>query len=491
MRRLVVCCDGTWQDVAADGNVARLYRAHRADRGSPPARYVPGVGTSRLDPIGNLRAGLTGAGLDRSITDGYRYLVDTYRPGDRISLFGFSRGAYTARSLAGMVGRVGIVDGTALDPAARADAVRRAYRRYRDLRTRPADDGWSTGLVLAYDSGEPTSPIEFVGVWDTVGALGIPEYVGIPDLVHSREHYTFLDVTLDPRIPVARHAVSLDELRGAFRPTLWDPPAPGQDVRQVWFPGDHGDVGGGYAEKGLSDAALAWMAAQATHLTFELSALADFAPSPTGPAHTLADGLVGAALEIAFQPRPRTVPRVDTSRPEPAVSEVALQRQAAQGYRRTTTLAAGQTARLTVPADRVWTATGLWLEKGEYRFTAEGRWSSAGRSCGPAGDTRWHLSGGAFSAVLDRLEGMLRRVVGNPRAELAFSRRHNDLAWFSLVGSVANAPTPEADDTVIPIGTGATAEVRDEGYLYAYPNDALGCYGNNAGEIALTVGRLS
>jgi hypothetical protein len=489
MRRLVVCCDGTWQNAAADSNVTRLHRAHRAEPGSPAAEYVPGVGTSKLNPVANLRAGLTGAGLDRSIMDGYRFLVDTYRRGDRISLFGFSRGAYTARSLGGMIGRVGIVDGTGLGPAARDDAVRRAYRRYRDLRDHPDDPGWSSGLVLAYGPDEPTSPIEFVGVWDTVGALGIPVYVGIPDLVHSREHYTFLDVTLDRRIPVARHAVSLDELRGPFRPTLWDPPAPGQDVRQVWFPGDHGDVGGGYRDRGLSDTALAWMAAEAAHLTFDLAALADFAPSATAPSHTLADGLLGAALEIAFQPRPRTVPRVDTTRPEPTVSEVALRRQAAQGYRSTTTLAAGQSARLTVPADRAWTATGLWLEKGEYRFTAEGRWSSAGRSCGPGGGAS--RPSGVFGGVLDGLEQGLRRVLGNDRAELAFTRRHDDLPWLSLVGSVANAPSPEAGDTLLAIGTGTTAEVPAEGYLYAYPNDALGCYGNNSGRIAVTVERLS
>jgi hypothetical protein len=488
MRRLVVCCDGTWQNVAADSNVARLHRAYRADPGSPPAGYVPGVGTSSSDLLGNLRAGLTGAGLDRSIVDGYRFLVDTYRPGDRISLFGFSRGAYTARSLGGMVGRVGIVDGTGLDAAAREDAVRRAYRRYRDLRDHRDDTGWSTGLVLAYGPDEPTSPIEFVGVWDTVGALGIPVYVGIPDLVHSREHYTFLDVTLDRRIPAARHAVSLDELRGPFRPTLWDPPAPGQDVRQVWFPGDHGDVGGGYREKGLSDTALAWMAAEAAHLTFDLAALEGFAPSATAPSHTLADGLVGAVLEIASQPRPRTVPRVDVARPDPAVSDVALRRQAAQGYRSTTTLAAGQSARLTVPADRAWTATGLWLEKGEYRFTAEGSWSSAGRSCGPAGGAS---RSGALGGLLSGLERGLRRVLGNDRAELAFTRRHDDLPWLSLVGSVANAPSPDAGDTVIAVGAGTTAEVPAEGYLYAYPNDALGCYGNNSGEITATVERLS
>jgi hypothetical protein len=507
MRRLVVCIDGTWQDRIADSNVCRLSTAFVAPAGDPPAHYVPGVGASGIGAA-KLRAAVTGAGLDEAILDGYGWLVETFRAGDRISLFGFSRGAYTARSLAGMIGRIGLVDGTGLDERERTAAVRRAYARYRALRDAPVDDTWGAGLQFAYAAGDNDIPIDFIGVWDTVGALGIPAYIGVPDLLHSRERYEFLDVELDPRIPHARHALSLDEIRGPFRPTLWKDPAPGQDMRQVWFPGDHCDVGGGHPEKQLSDVALEWMTREATAavgLAFDLGLINGFAPSPQGRAHEFDTGLKGAVLEVGYQPRPRAVPRIDAAHPDPTVSDSAHERQRRTGYRTTVTPAVGDTAMVTVYADRAWTNTGLYLDTGEYKFSATGRWSSAGNSCGPEGETgMWHLSGGTFAGIVDRIENRLRTVLNNDEVELLGTRRENDLPWMSLVGRVANETTvpiagarpPQAttkvepDDTLA-LGATGTAHPDRPGYLYAYPNDALGFYGNNSGAVSLTVSRTS
>ena len=164
-----------------------------------------------------------------------------------------------------MIGRVGIVDRAGLDeqgstaPVQRADAgTRHCAPSGEPVRTgpepcsppRPRGRGfrWPT-------TRSPDIPVAFIGVWDTVGALGIPSYIGVPDLLRSRERYEFLNVVLDPRIPHARHAVSLDEMRGPFRPTLWEePPADAtQDIKQVWFPGDHCDVGGGHTDARLSE----------------------------------------------------------------------------------------------------------------------------------------------------------------------------------------------------------------------------------------------
>jgi uncharacterized protein (DUF2235 family) len=170
---LVVCCDGTWQSVAAHSNVSRLHAAIGPGAGDPDPHYIRGVGVSR-NPLDVLRGGLTGAGLDRSITDGYSWLVQRFRRGDRISVFGFSRGAYTARSLAGMIGRVGLVDGTGLGEREIDAAVARAYARYRSVGTAPTDTSWSVGLRFAYTAGDPGIPVAFIGVWDTVGALGTP-----------------------------------------------------------------------------------------------------------------------------------------------------------------------------------------------------------------------------------------------------------------------------------------------------------------------------
>jgi hypothetical protein len=444
--------------------------------------------------------------LDDAILDGYGWLVETFQTGDRISLFGFSRGAYTARSLAGMIGRVGLIDGTGLDKRKRAAAARRAYARYRSLRDTPVDDAWHTGLNFAYTPGAQDIPIEFIGVWDTVGALGVPAYIGVPDLLRSRERYEFLDVELNPRIPHARHALALDEMRGPFRPTLWTDPAPGQDIQQVWFPGDHCDVGGGHADKQLSDVALEWMTRQATGavgLTFDLERIDGFAPSPQGRAHGFDTGLTGAVLEVGFQPRPRAVPRIDVAQPDARVSDSAHERQRRTGYRTTLVPAVGDSATVAVYADRAWTDTGLYLEPGEYKFAAAGRWSSARQACGPEGETgMWHLSGGTFSGIVDRVEKVLQAALNNREAELPGTRRENNLPWMSLVGRVANERTesipgarPPARTTTnlpdekLPLGAAHDAHIQRAGYLYAYPNDALGFHGNNAGALRLTVTR--
>jgi Uncharacterized alpha/beta hydrolase domain (DUF2235) len=499
MRDLIVCCDGTWMDIAAHSNVSRLHGAIVTPPGDPQPLYVKGVGVS-LNPVRALSGGLTGAGLTAAITDGYRWLVQNFRPGDRISVFGFSRGAYAARSLAGMVGRVGLVDGTGLDRRQIDEAVQRAYRRYRSLGTVPVEEHWSAGLTFAYRAGDPDIPVVLVGVWDTVGALGIPAYLGIPDVLGTRERYEFLDVVLNPHIRHGRQAVSIDEMRGPFRPTLWRNIAPGQDVQQVWFPGDHEDVGGGHLDKGVSDVALDWMMREATAtigLQFDRDRIPGFSPDPAGNLHGMRGGALGAAIEVAMEPRPRAVPRIDASAPEPDVDQSAYDRQRDTGYRATRTLATvGEATRIAVPAEAAWTNTGLYLEPGTYRFDATGTWRSAGSRTGPDGDTgARHLSGATYSRAVGAAENALRRLLHTPEADLVGARREPARPWMSLVGFVANersdaAGRIDAPDDVIPIGSGATARVDRPGYLYAFPNDAWGFYGNNSGVVDLMVTRL-
>ena len=424
MRNLVVCCDGTWQDPDARSNVSRLHDL--LDRPAVP-HYVPGVGT-RVGLVDKLRSGLTGAGLTEALLDGYRFVVDEYQSGDRISLFGFSRGAYTARSLAGMIGRVGIVDRTGLDDQALAAAVRQAGARYEALRAQgkagrnagpeavlTAPRGEDDKLPLAYDPDSADIPVAFIGVWDTVGALGIPSYIGVPDLLHSRERYEFLNVVLDPRIRHARHAVSLDEMRGPFRPTLWEePPADTtQDIEQVWFPGDHCDVGGGHVDSRLSEGALRWMvdeAEAAVGLPFQQADRAAIAPDPVnGTLHGMKQGPWGAVVEAAFQPHPRATPLVDAARPLPKlVDSSAYERQKAtrnreRPYRPSRTLQPGEAADAVVDATEGWNATGLYLECGRYRFAAAGQWRTPFGHSGPQGDAK----------LQD--EAMMRELIGTHR----------------------------------------------------------------------------
>jgi hypothetical protein len=519
MGDLVVCCDGTWQNAGDRTNVFRLHRA--LDLPPDRTRYLQGVGNGGL--LDRVRGGITGAGIDRDLYAAYRFLVEEFRPDDRISLFGFSRGAYLVRSLAGMVGTVGIVDRAALEGEALQAAVAAAYGRYkthkadvkaarRAGRTRPGP-ATDEALPLVYDPRSPDVPVAFVGVWDTVGALGIPSYLGIPDVLRSRDRYEFLDVVLDPRIPHARHAVSLDEVRGPFRPTLWDESAAsaGQDIVQTWFPGDHRDVGGGRDDTRLSDGALQWMVEQ-TRAAIGLP-ISDpgVHPDPVrGALHGFGQGLFGAVEEAVLQPRPRATPLVDHTRPLPDrvhPSAYRLQRETAsrppeEQYRPTRVLDAGEAAEVVVEARRSWNATGLYLEPGTYRFTATGRWGTPLGGGGPGGAARWPVPGDGFGRVVDLVEQGLRLAVNNPEAELVGARRVAHAPLMALVGHVANEVTDAEGDVVVTadgerlgdeefvIGEAVQRAVARGGYLWAYGNDAWGAYGNNHGHVVLTVHRL-
>jgi hypothetical protein len=198
-----------------------------------------------------------------------------------------------------------------------------------------------------------------------------------------------------------------------------------------------------------------------------------------------------------MQPRPRATPRVDRLRPDPDVDTSAYDRQRENRYRATHTLARrGDAAQLTVPAKESWTWTGLYLEPGAYRFEATGTWRSAGRACGPDGDTSMvHLSGGSFSTVIGFVQSGLRRLLRNPQAEVPGARREPAKPWMALIGLVANEVTDAVGTTLSQderafVGSGSRAMVRRPGYLYAFPNDAWGFYGNNAGAVDLRITRL-
>jgi uncharacterized protein (DUF2235 family) len=253
-KRLVVCCDGTWNgsDSAAEfTNVVRIARAIKPiDGRSSPATpqivyYHSGVGTSNA--VDRVMGGAVGLGLSRNVRDAYTFLAANYCEGDEIFLFGFSRGAYTARSVAGIIGWVGLIHKDDMDDFS---LLWEGYR----LRAHPGQPDVRTHFPNRY----VIVPIKCIGVWDTVGALGTPGHLG--DMF--TQFYQFQDTNLGPHIENAFHALALDEHREDFLPTLWSklPNAPAtQRLEQVWFPGAHSNVGGGYAEHGLSDVALAWI----------------------------------------------------------------------------------------------------------------------------------------------------------------------------------------------------------------------------------------
>ena len=267
MTNLVVCCDGTWNvpdelrdGVAAPTNVAKLALGVRSGDGTGQELfYEPGVGT---DADTKFIGGAFGWGLSDNIRNCYRFLAEAYHPGDQIFLFGFSRGAYTARSLAGLIRNCGVLKDT------HVDKVDEAFAFYRDRTSRTHPSTLASRLfrqMYAYDD----DTIHFVGVWDTVGALGIP--VSVPGweelsklFPRWEELWGFHDTQLGRHVENAYHALSIDEQRDPFRPTLWTGANPGQTVRQVWFSGVHSEVGGGAESTALSDIALLWMVGEAT-----------------------------------------------------------------------------------------------------------------------------------------------------------------------------------------------------------------------------------
>ena len=266
-KNIVVCCDGTANEFAKDKtNVVKLYSVLNQDPAVQVTFYHPGIGT--MEPAGALTTfsrrmtkllGMAvGYGLAFDIRDAYIFLMNAYQPGDKVFLFGFSRGAYTTRAVAALLHMYGLIrpGNEPLVPYAlrmlmgveRASKAPGGTKEYFDLAV-------EFQATLSWTSCKPW----FVGIWDTVSSVGwIDNPLKLPY------------VTNNPDIEIGRHAVAIDERRAFFRTHLWrkpDPPAPAGpvDLKQVWFPGVHCDVGGGYpeSESSLSKVALEWMLAEA------------------------------------------------------------------------------------------------------------------------------------------------------------------------------------------------------------------------------------
>lgn len=258
-KRLILCCDGTWNspDQIRGGkpcptNVAKLEQLvprTGSDNVEQRLYYQPGVGTGRWD---HLRGGVFGYGLSRHVLEAYRFIVANFEPDDDLYFFGFSRGAFTARSTVGLVRNAGVLRREHIDRA------EQAYQLYRSKAKADLPGGREAELFRRSYSHE--TRIKFIGVWDTVGALGIPAS-GVPLLAAFNKQWAFHDTQLSSWVDSAFHALAIDEKRRAFEATLWntEPQTEGQRVEQVWLSGCHGNVGGGARDAGLSDHALLWM----------------------------------------------------------------------------------------------------------------------------------------------------------------------------------------------------------------------------------------
>ena len=278
MKNIVICCDGTGNEYGrSNTNVVETYMlATKDDR--QVVYYDPGVGTGGWEyheEDGSLRSlsdQATGYGLQKNVEDAYRYLMGCYEGGDRVYLFGFSRGAFTVRSLAGMLYKCGLL---------RADAnnlVEYASKVYNT----PDNDDLARGFRDAFGRA---CRVHVIGVWDTVASLALT--------AGKRFH----DARLNPEVRCGFHALAIDEKRKDFLPYLWDEDnvREGQSIEQVWFAGVHSDVGGSYAERGLSNIALQWMLDKAMRqgLRVDHIRLKEYQPDPHGKLHQSFTGFWG------------------------------------------------------------------------------------------------------------------------------------------------------------------------------------------------------
>lgn len=269
MKRLVICCDGTWntpdqkdRGVMRPTNVVKLARwVMPQDRNgvAQKVHYDRGVGTG--DVVDRAFGGMFGVGLAHNIREAYEFLSGNYDDGDELYLFGFSRGAYTVRRTVGMVRKCRLLP-KGLDDEARAAAIQEGYEIY----TR-RDGGPDSDAAQAFRGKHGCRPaaIRCLGVWDTVGAYGIGGVLG--QFTSSMSRSRFHDRRVSSIVQHAFQAVAIDETRRLFEPTLFEQgPAGlqgGQVLEQSWFAGVHSNVGGGYEGAGLSDITLHWMAMRA------------------------------------------------------------------------------------------------------------------------------------------------------------------------------------------------------------------------------------
>jgi uncharacterized protein (DUF2235 family) len=325
-KTIIFCADGTWNgpgDVDENGqqvesadskvtNVVKLFcnlagditpetRALKNEKEkvllnpdgavAQIAKYLHGVGDSSNVLIRTL-GGVFGAGIIDRIVRGYTFISRNYAPGDAIHIVGFSRGAYTARALGGMIAKVGLLDPKTYDASNKTRAYGlgiAAWARSKGIALTGTDgisglanrllgDAQSLlGMQLKDNMLIPGVTIKSVAVWDTVGSLGIPNYASGARM----DLFRFTDTALSDRIENGLHAMAIDELRVDFPVTRWDER---KGVRQVWFAGAHSDVGGGYppAECGLSDLGLGWMMKRLEELGAKFDSKLEFDPQTAG-----------------------------------------------------------------------------------------------------------------------------------------------------------------------------------------------------------------
>ncbi|MBL8439234.1 MAG: DUF2235 domain-containing protein [Zoogloeaceae bacterium] len=527
-RQIVVCMDGTWNDPTERTNVYKLFRTlpgpeesvaeagalrqHlRKDTPELFALYLEGVGAKGRSQ--GILGGSLGLGLHDRVIDAFILVSRIYRPGDKFWIFGFSRGAWAARSLAGLIAKAGLLENPGSDDAAvRAESL---WLRFKEGKL---DDRGTRFWQTAGDA----QPIRLVGVWDTVGALGIPIFNGlrVVDGLEARL-FEFADTDLSTRVEFGRQALALDETRFDFTPTLWNDRA---GIRQAWLPGVHGDVGGGYAHTGLSDGALQWMIDEvnglASGLTLATTALGTgFTNNPLADRHDearqhlwklrprearkltkdapLALGVL-TRLQGRADYRPAALRKVAACAPFYSDGTAAPEERLVPLKEAGPTLCMAcdnQALDCVVFAQKWWNAAGIEVHSGErYRIEAQGTWKDDDNKTGAEGyesnSTLLHWAEGTRRVEKALWFALIAAVHPDPGLELKNPSAGNMVFGLaeSFVRSVA-----KVDNASQLLATGALGElaVQKDGYLYFFANDSAFAYSNNSGFLDVRVTRIA
>jgi len=516
MKRLIVCNDGTWNTpdqedngIPSPTNVVKLRNSvlpSDEDGVQHLVYYHQGVGTGGM--VDSIIGGAMGSGVDDQIVSAYHWLASNYEVGDQIFIYGFSRGAFIARSLAGFLGR-GLLNVRELKSADSWERVKAAfYDGYRKHGAKSEDDRKWAKPDWKFFHGKDACPVRFLGVWDTVGALGVPDDLELLNFFDSSEHWHFHGTELGDHIATARHAMAIDEVRASFTVTRWSNAETHRDAQELWFPGVHSDVGGGYANTELSDGALLWMMEESEKngLTLRDGIKGTLKPNPTGTLHNSYRGMF-----TKLRSRPRAMEAM-TKENSGKFHASALIRQKASPisyapYRPTILLEPEETHAVDIYASSVWTDTGVYLEQGKkYVFNATGEWLDGRDACGWLGteDSKFTIGdlmrGGG--TLIGKIEGFMKKTTGNASTDFLVTKRVEDFRWFSMVGAIANdcgrdcqvaskMPNDGSPDphqyVSLPNFTKNPFVVQNPGYLYCFPNDVWALYGNNRGSVKLTI----
>lgn len=468
-KKIVVFSDGTGQEGGKkhNTNVYKLFNMIEDRTSKQVSFYDRGLGTGVRKLTGNA----FGMGISKNIRECYQFIFENYEAGDEIFLFGFSRGATTVRSLSGFIHLFGIL------PKSRPELIKKAYKIYK-MRNSDKRKARADAFIAKHHS--MWCKIKFLGVWDTVAALGIPIKAidVVVDKVKQFQHH-YHNLELSESVEHGRHALAIDDERLTFHPKLWDQKISNdQTMKQVWFCGMHTDVGGGYPEQQLSDIALEWMMEEAEAYGLRVyprnKIVLDL--NPDGVMHNSRGGF----FTRLYRRKPRSWP-YDERSDLPIVHASVLQRTLdplnnpgstyapwirQKPFEKEGKPSAVNTTRYaTIVAKRRWNRTPFVLEQGKsYTFEASGKW---------------------FDKTIPA------DATGFPPEKMArfvpFRRFKDSHAnWFSVIGCCDKKKGTMFDIGEL-VSTQSVYKAEETGVLYCFANDIWTMYFNNTGAIRLVV----